>query len=67
MYGRGPHPPCPPPRVQNPGPRVQTRVQTAVDRPKSLGITGPRYCCECRYASKLAHIGGDVTQYRGDT
>ena len=35
-------------------------------RPKTLGITGLIICCECRYASILAHIGGDVTQLQGD-
>jgi hypothetical protein len=42
------------------------RVQTAVDRPRSIGITSLIICLKGRYASQLAQIGGDVTQARGD-
>ena len=35
---------------QGGGVLVQNRVQTAVDRPKPIGITGLITCCECRYA-----------------
>jgi hypothetical protein len=51
---------------QGGGIRVQNCVQTAVDGAKSIGITGPSICCECRYAGILAQIGGDMTQLRGD-
>lgn len=53
MYGAAGNPPCHPlARVFSAParPRVQNPVQAGVDRPKPLGMTRLRTCCECRYA-----------------
>jgi hypothetical protein len=51
------------------GVSVQNRVQSALASPKplvSLGYLALIICLKGRYASKLAHMWGDMTQLRGD-